>query len=94
VKAIEVVEHDHIERRGRGALLLEASHVQVVMIRAAVRQPMDKQRIAVKGKGDWLAGQFNSATTCGVRTWSSEASTTCGLTARWDAVRITLARIC
>src|SRR5207249_7258746 len=47
-----------------------------------------------KASSDWLAGQFNSATTCGVRALSIEASTACGLSSRWDAVRMTLARIC
>ena len=37
---------------------------------------------------------MSSAATCGVRAWTSEASTACGLSARCVVVRMTLARIC
>src|SRR5690606_1182566 len=36
VIAVEVVEHDHVEGRGGGALLLVAAHVQIVVIGAPV----------------------------------------------------------
>lgn len=52
------------------------------------------QRDGTKYKGNWLAGQFSSATTEGVRRWSIDARTTCGFTSRCEAVRMTLARIC
>ena len=57
VKPIEVVQHDHVEGSGRRALFLVAAHVQVVMIRAAIGQPMDEQRIPVIGKDDRLVGR-------------------------------------
>src|SRR5437667_3738487 len=42
VEAVEVVEHDHVERRRGRALLLVAAHVQVAMVRAPVREPVDQ----------------------------------------------------
>src|SRR5664280_1096194 len=50
VKAVEVVEHHHVERRGRRALLLVSAHVDVVVVGAAVGQPVDQQRVAVVGE--------------------------------------------
>ncbi len=37
VEPVEVVEHDHVERGGRRALLLVAAHVEVVVVRGAGR---------------------------------------------------------
>ena len=37
VEAVEVVEHDHVERRRGRALLLVAAHVEVVVVRRAGR---------------------------------------------------------
>jgi hypothetical protein len=37
VEAIEFVEHAHVERRARRALLLVAPHVQVSVARAPVK---------------------------------------------------------
>ena len=39
--AIEIVEHHHVERRGRGPLFLVAAHMDVVVIVSPVGQPMD-----------------------------------------------------
>src|SRR5262249_5406558 len=36
MEAVEVVEHDHVERRRRRALLLVAAHVEVVVVRSPV----------------------------------------------------------
>ena len=52
VEAVEVVQHDHVERRRRRALLLVAAHVDVLVVRAPVRQPVDEPRIAVVGEDD------------------------------------------
>ena len=41
VKAVEVIENDHVERRGRGAFFLVAAHMQVVVIGAPVGQAVD-----------------------------------------------------
>src|SRR5690606_717934 len=50
VEAIDVVEHRHIERRGRCSLFLVAADMQVVMIRAPVRQPVNQPWVAVIGE--------------------------------------------
>ena len=50
VEAVDVVEHDHVERRRGRALLLVAAHVQVVVVRAPVGQPVDQPRVAVVGE--------------------------------------------
>src|ERR1700733_4880756 len=47
VEAVQVVEHHHVERRRRGAALLEPAHVHVMVVGATVRQPVDQPRIAV-----------------------------------------------
>ena len=52
MEAVEVVQHHHVERRRRRALLLVAAHVQVVVVRAPVRQPVDQPRIAVVREDD------------------------------------------
>src|SRR5690242_7666974 len=41
VKAVQLVEGNHVERRCRGPLLLIAAHVEIAMVRATVRQAMD-----------------------------------------------------
>jgi hypothetical protein len=56
MKAVEVVEHHHVERRGRGALLLVAAHMQVGVVGAAVGQAVDQPGIAVVGEQDRLVG--------------------------------------
>ena len=56
VKAIEVVQHRHVERRGGRALLLVAAHVQVVVVVAAIGEAMDQPGIAVEGEDDRLVG--------------------------------------
>src|SRR6476620_3606959 len=54
VEAIEIVEHAHVKGRCRGALFLVATHMDVVMARTPVGQPMDQPRIAVESEDDWL----------------------------------------
>src|SRR5712664_1770721 len=49
VEPIEVVEHHHVEGRGRGALLFVAAHVQLVVVAAAVGQPEDQPGVAGEG---------------------------------------------
>ena len=50
VEAIEIIEHDHVERRRRRALLLVSPHVQVPMVGAAVREAVDQPRVPVIGE--------------------------------------------
>src|SRR6188508_1821936 len=47
VEAIEVVQHDHVERRRRRPLLLVAAHVDVLVVRVPVREAVDEPRVAV-----------------------------------------------
>src|SRR6186713_978776 len=48
VEAVEIVHDDHVERRARRALFLVAAHVQVLVVRSTIREPMDEPRIAVE----------------------------------------------
>ena len=57
VKAVKVVQHDHVEGGGRRSFFFVAAHVQVVMVRAPIGQAMDEQRIPVIGKDDRLVGR-------------------------------------
>ena len=57
VEAVEVVEHHHVERRRRRALLLVAAHVDVVVVRAPVGEPVDQPRVAVVGEDDRPVGR-------------------------------------
>ena len=41
VKAVEIVQHRHIERRGDRTLLLVTAHVNIVVIGPAVGQSVD-----------------------------------------------------
>ena len=41
METIKVIQHDHIEGRGRGALFFIAAHVQVVMILAPVGESVN-----------------------------------------------------
>ena len=54
MEAVEVVQHDHVERRRRRALFLVAAHVQVLVVRAPVGQAVDQPRVAVEGEDDRL----------------------------------------
>ena len=50
VEAVQVVEHDHVERRRGRALLLVAAHVEVAVVGAPVGEPVDQPRVAVVGE--------------------------------------------
>ena len=52
MKAVQVVESHHVERRRRGPLLLVAADVQVGVIRSPIGQAMNKPGIAVVGEHD------------------------------------------
>ncbi len=41
VEAVHIVQHRHVEGRGDGALFLVATDVDVVVVCAAVSQPVD-----------------------------------------------------
>ena len=57
VEPVQVVEHDHVEWRGRRPLLLVAANVQVGVVRPAVREAVDQPRVAVIGEHDRLVGR-------------------------------------
>ena len=50
VEPVHVVHHHHVERRGGGAFLLVAADVEVVVVGAAVGEPVDQPRVAVVGE--------------------------------------------
>src|SRR5438128_11234404 len=54
MKAVEIVQHDHIERRGGRSILLVAAHMQLVVIGPAIGETVDQPRITVEGEDDWL----------------------------------------
>ena len=54
VEPVEVVEHDHVERRRGRALLLVAAHVDVAVVGPPVGEAVDEPRIAVVGEDDRL----------------------------------------
>src|ERR1700739_1645769 len=54
VEAVQVVEHHHVERRRRGAPLLEPPHMHAGVIGAPIGEPVDQPRIAMIGEDDWL----------------------------------------
>ena len=54
MEAVEVVDHAHVERRGRRSLFLVAAHMNVVVAGPSIGQPMDEPRIAVEGEDDRL----------------------------------------
>ena len=48
--AVEIVQHDHVEGRRRGALLLVAAHMNIVVIVPPVGQLVDHRGIAMEGE--------------------------------------------
>ena len=50
--AAHLVEHDHVERRRRRALLAEAADVEAAGVRAAVQQLVQRAGVAVKREDD------------------------------------------
>jgi len=50
MKTIQIVQHRHVEGRGDGALFLVTADVEVVVVGAAIDQPVDRWI----GKDDWL----------------------------------------
>jgi hypothetical protein len=60
MKAIEPVEHNHVERCGRSTFLDESSHVHVFVIFALIGQAMNKVRIAVIGENHRPIGREDS----------------------------------
>ena len=54
METIEVVDHAHVERRGRRSLFFVAAHMNVVVAGPPIGQAMDEPGIAVKGEDDRL----------------------------------------
>jgi len=47
MEAVHVVHHHHVERRGGRALFLVTAYVEVVVVRAPVRESVDQPWIPV-----------------------------------------------
>ena len=56
MEAIQIVENRHIERRRDRAFFLVAAYMEVLMVRTAIREPVDQPRVGVEGEDDRLAG--------------------------------------
>src|ERR1700744_961942 len=70
VEAIQVVEHNHVERCGGCAALFETAYVHVMVIGAAVGKPMNQPRITVIGKDNRLAtGEYGVEFIVGQAMW-------------------------
>src|SRR5271169_1001169 len=54
METVEVIDHAHVERRGRRSLFLVAAHMNVVVAGPPIGEAMDQPRIAVKGEDDWF----------------------------------------
>jgi hypothetical protein len=52
VEAVQIVQDRHIEGRRDGALFLVAADVDIVVVRAAVGQPVDQPRVAMESEDD------------------------------------------
>ena len=52
MEAIHLVQYDHVERRGGSAFLLVAAHMNVLVVRAAIREAMDEPWITVESEHD------------------------------------------
>src|ERR1051325_2334174 len=60
VTAVEIVEHRHVEGRGRRPLLFVSADVEVLVVRAPVGQAVNEPRVAVEGKDDRLVPREES----------------------------------
>ena len=56
MKPIHVVAHRHVKGRRRSAFFFIAAHVEIIMIAAPVRQPVNQPGITVIGKYNRLIG--------------------------------------
>src|SRR5262249_26334882 len=54
VEAAHCVEDNHLERRGGGALLVEAAHVDPIDIRVPMHDLVNRPLVAVERKDYWL----------------------------------------
>src|SRR5258708_37346597 len=55
--AVDAVEHYHVERRGRRALLAKAAHMEALGVRAAMDDLVDGALVAMEGEYDRLVGR-------------------------------------
>src|SRR5450631_4219253 len=54
MKAIQLIQHGHVEGCGDGAFFLVAPDVDVAVIGAAISQPVDQPWVGMEGKDDRL----------------------------------------
>ena len=56
MEPIELIQHGHIERRGGRAFFFVSVHMEIAVIFAAIRQPVNQGRVAVVRKNHGLVG--------------------------------------
>src|SRR5438105_15764353 len=56
MKAVELVQHGHIERRGDRSLFLVAMNVKISVVFSAIGKPVNQRWIPVVGKNYWPVG--------------------------------------
>jgi hypothetical protein len=52
MKAVQIIHHHHVERSRGGAFLFVAAHVEVLVVGAAIREPMNHLGVFVVLSGD------------------------------------------
>jgi len=57
MEAIQIVPDNHVERRGRGPLLLVTPDMKVVVVGPTIGQAVDQPGVAVVGENDGFVGR-------------------------------------
>ena len=57
MKTVQVVHHHHVERRRGRAFFLEAAHMEILVVGAPIREPMNQPRITMIGEDDRFVGR-------------------------------------
>src|SRR6202171_6814172 len=57
LKAVEIVEHDHVKRRRGGAFIPEAANMNIVVVVSTVSQLVNHRGIAMEGENYRLVGR-------------------------------------
>ncbi len=52
--APHTVEHDYVKQRHRRALFIKTTHMKALHIWASIYYIVDRSRIVMEGKDDWL----------------------------------------
>ena len=54
MKAIQIIQHSHVEGRSNRALLFVTTNVNIMVISATVGEPVDQPRVGVVGEDNRL----------------------------------------